>query len=461
MHLLAGYHKPIVALALSPDGARLYSAARGQQMIWVWGLARREVERKLRGQHRKGVQALACSANGEWLLSAEENFGVAAWRLGDGGEGRLLPRDQSDWTSASPAVAIHPDSCLAAFPFWSFGDEEARHGIQLWGLPEGKRRKVIRGHVRAVTSVAFSPAGGLLASGSSDRTVKLWHHASGEEALSLTLKVVPSHLAFRPDGKALAVAGHKSVFVWGLPRGGLLHVLTGHGGVVAGLAYSPDGKYLASSAADGVVFLRDAQTHEVLGQRHLGLGGLGPLVWQPDSSGLVVGGEKLIALCEVGELLGTAQARKKEKGEPLSLAGHESRALGLAYSPDGQALCRWARDGVRIWDFSQGAGQACAKAAFVLKGHSAYEALTWSPDGRRLAASFRRGVHVYDAETGEVLHEIEAGTGPRRYLAFTPAGRLFLALIDRTSARASLQLRDAEGRPSSPGAWRWTPFPFA
>jgi WD40 repeat protein len=245
----------------------------------------------------------------------------------------------------------------------------------------------------------------------------------------------------------LVTAGTRSVFVWDLAGGNLRETLGGHGGNIHGLAYSPDGKYLASAALDGVVILRDARTNELLGQRHLDIGKLGAMVWKPDSSGLVAGGDKLIALCEVGELLGTEHARKKDRGDPLSLAGHGTRVLGLAYSPDGRALCSWDRSEMRMWDLSGGAGQAREKPGFQSMSYGSRDARPWSPDGQRLALALATQAHIQDARTGEVLRRVRAGRCFFTYLSFTPAGRLFLAIRRDRAGEGwfRLELRDAEG----------------
>jgi WD40 repeat protein len=310
MRLLTGHTSPPTALALSPDGRRLYSAAQSQRVIRVWDVETGEVERTLRGRHYKGVQSLALSSDGRWLLSAETFAGVAVWHVGGAGEGRRLG-EHLDQTSPQPAVAFRPGSALAAWPFWSTAGAEG-FGVQLWDVEEGHRRKVIRGHADAVHCLAFSPDGARLASGSGDRTVKLWDHASGRQVRSLKQKVVPGHVAFRPDGKVLAVAGSMSVFVWDVAAGKLMQTLEGHEGSVSALAYSPDGKYLASAGLDGVLILRDALTHEVAGRRHLDLGLPHALAWRADSARLAVGGDRLIGLYEADELPGARQAREPE-----------------------------------------------------------------------------------------------------------------------------------------------------
>src|SRR5262249_41635739 len=224
-------------------------------------------------------------------------------------------------------------------------------GFQTWDLADADRHASRTGHGAFVDAVAFSPDGSRLATGSRDGTIRIWPIDSVGSADVLHPRVAPTRLAFRPDGKVLAGAGSRSVFVFDPGRGELLGELKGHGGNVKGLAYSPDGRHLASAGLDGVVILRDAQTNEVVGQRHLEIGKLTSLIWRADSSGLIAGGEKFIAVCELAELL-VKEPRRKRGGDPLSLAGHRFPVQGLSYSPDGRRLVSWSRLQWRLWDLS-------------------------------------------------------------------------------------------------------------
>src|SRR5439155_27386273 len=82
MYLLTGYAKPVKALAVSLDGARLFSAAQGQTQIWEWDIPAGEVRQKLRS---RGVAGMAVSPDGPWLISSE-GFGgrLIAWPVGGG-----------------------------------------------------------------------------------------------------------------------------------------------------------------------------------------------------------------------------------------------------------------------------------------------------------------------------------------------------------------------------------------
>ena len=126
--------------------------------------------------------------------------------------------------------------------------------------------QILEGHSSVVDAVAFSPDGKQLASGSLDKTVRVWDVATGA-----TLQILEGHssvvdaVAFSPDGKQLASgSSDKTVRVWDVATGATLQILVGHSSGVRAVAFSPDGKQLASSSSDGTVRVWDAATGATL-----------------------------------------------------------------------------------------------------------------------------------------------------------------------------------------------------
>src|SRR4051812_48581634 len=123
MRILSGYQKPIIALAVTPDGSRLFSAAEGHTMIWQWDLASATVTAKLKCRFsHHGVHALVTSPGGDFFVSASEGYGVGYWPL-DGSEPRQLKvgRQPQQFTSYNPGLAIHPRRQLVAASYWHSG----------------------------------------------------------------------------------------------------------------------------------------------------------------------------------------------------------------------------------------------------------------------------------------------------------------------------------------------------
>jgi predicted NACHT family NTPase len=119
----------------------------------------------------------------------------------------------------------------------------------------------LSGHTDYVNSVAFSPDGRLLASGSSDKTIKLWDVATGSLVRTLsghTWSVFS--VAFSPDGRLLASGSYREIKLWEVATGSEVRTLSGHVSDVTSVAFSPDGRLLASGSFDTTINLWDVAT---------------------------------------------------------------------------------------------------------------------------------------------------------------------------------------------------------
>ena len=121
-------------------------------------------------------------------------------------------------------------------------------------LNSGANIRVFVGHTDYVASVAFHPAGEILASGSGDRTVRLWETYTGASIRTLAgHKGYVESVAFSPDGRTLASGSDNgSVRLWNVYRGGNIRTLDGHRGHVESLAFGPRGQILASAGRDKI-----------------------------------------------------------------------------------------------------------------------------------------------------------------------------------------------------------------
>jgi WD40 repeat protein len=169
---------------------------------------------------------------------------VGIWRTADGALTQRLEGHDKPVTS----VAFSPDGALVAS-----GSRD--HSVRLWDVTDGEPLGTLQGHQEDVEAVAFSPDGETLASGSLDDRILVWDVSSGEEVGALEAGSNVTVLAFSPDGGVLASYTKDAIMLWSVPHASVVGTLVGHVDYVEAMDFSTDGKLLVTSSGDGTTRL--------------------------------------------------------------------------------------------------------------------------------------------------------------------------------------------------------------
>ena len=361
----------------------------------------------------------AVSRDGKRLASSDYRLGSWGVTVWDMETGKLLVSLKH--SGPVRAVAFNADGTRLACGGNIANKHDKPADLKVWDLETGKVIFELEGHVPGVAGVCYSPDGKKIASLAGNlygksAELKEWDARTGKEILNFQRPAVAGGfgggivggLAYSPDGKRIAAGMAQMLNVWDAETGKAVLSFRAHQHVITSLAYSPDGKRIATTSPESDMKVWDAET----GKELLGIpndGGEG-IAFSPDGKRIASPNGQLV---KVWDALTGKEVRSFKTGA----------SVGIAFSHDGKRLAVAAGGTVRTWEIDKRREGVLTFAA----GKAGLSSMALSPDGQRIAtasALLDPTVKVWDTQTGKLVFNLKGHKDFASNLAFSRDGKI-------------------------------------
>ncbi|KAH9476959.1 Vegetative incompatibility protein HET-E-1 [Psilocybe cubensis] len=422
-----GHTDAVNSVAFSPDGQKIVSGSNDRTVI-LWNAVTGEIDQGPLTGHLHAVYSVAFSPDAKRIVSGSLDQTLRIWHVNTGQTEQILHAHSNggvDCVAFSPdgeriASGSQMDQTLRLWDSSSTGLNKPSDQRVPFVLQDGE---VPSWNNTSIRSIAFSPDGLLVASGSNDATICLWDISTAQYTTTLVGNEDKGFksAAFSPDGQWIAYGSCKPIRLWNLSTGKHATLtcslsLRGHTNSVASVVFFPDGKRLVSGSEDETIRIWDTSTGELLG---------GPFIVKQSVCSLAVSPDGMWILC--GSLEPILQLVKVSTGEVRQELTIDDQFIGsVGVSSNGLLIAC----GPEILLFDTLTGVMTPGRTFKDWSTSSVASVGFSPDGSQIvcASVDDNLLRIWDSSSGELEYTLPSEhTEMIDFVSFSPDGTKILS----------------------------------